>query len=91
MHAVHFRKERKETTAMTPKALQRVGLSGLSNAELREVAALAIEEIRHREKRRIEEIIARIRAIAAEGRLSVTIEGRGEKRVNAKPGGIQAS
>ena len=76
---------------MASKALQRVGLSGLSNAELREVAALAIEEIRHREKRRIEEIIARIRAIAAEGRLSVTIEGRGEKRVNAKPGGIQAS
>jgi hypothetical protein len=64
---------------MTPKALQRAGLSGVSNAELREVAALAIEEIRHREKRRIEEIIARIRALAAEGKLIVTIEGHGEK------------
>jgi hypothetical protein len=64
---------------MTPKVLQRAGLSGLSNAELREVAAFAIEEIRHREKRRTDEIIARIRALAAEGRLSVTIEGHSEK------------
>lgn len=64
---------------MRPKALRRAGLSGLSNAELREVAALAIEEVRHREKRRVEEIIARIKALAAEGRLVVTIEGHGGK------------
>ncbi len=69
---------------MTPKALQRVGLSGLSSAELREVAALAIEEIRHREKRRTDEIIARIRALANEGKLSVTIEGHSEKRGERK-------
>jgi hypothetical protein len=67
---------------MTAKALQRVGLSGLSNAELREVTALAIEEIRLRHKYRTQEIIARIRALAAEGNLSVTIEGHSKK-----PGG----
>jgi hypothetical protein len=55
---------------MTPKLLK---LAGLSDAELREVAALAIEEARHREHRRKMEIIARIKALAAEGRLSVTI------------------
>jgi hypothetical protein len=64
---------------MTAKALRRVGLSGLSNAELREVAALAIEEIRRRHEYRTQEIIARIRALAAEGRLTVTIGGHGDK------------
>jgi RNase P protein component len=51
----------------------------LSDAELREVAALAIEELRHRAKRRIEEIVARIKALAAEGELVVTIEGHSGK------------
>jgi hypothetical protein len=69
---------------MTAKALQRAGLSGLSNAELREVAALAIEEIRRRHECRTKEIIARIRAVAAEGKLSVTIEGHGEKPTERK-------
>ena len=64
---------------MTPKALQRVGLSGLSNAELREVAALAIEEMRRRHKCRTQEIVARIKALAAEAKLSVTIEGHSDK------------
>ena len=64
---------------MTPKALELEGLSGLSNAELREVAALAIEEIRRRRDVRIEEIIARIRALAGSGNLRVTIEGHSEK------------
>jgi hypothetical protein len=64
---------------MTPKALELEGLSGLSNAELREVAALAIEEIRRRHEGRIEEIVARIRALAANGKLRVTIEGHREK------------
>ena len=63
---------------MGPKVLQRAGLSGLSNAELSEVAALAIEEIRRRNRCRIEEIIARIRVLAAEGKLNVTIEGHSE-------------
>ena len=78
---------------MTPKALELEGLSGLSNAELREVAALAIEEIRRRRDCRIEEIIARIRVLAASGKLRVTIErqhGKPRERKRAarerKPG-----
>jgi hypothetical protein len=65
---------------MTPKALELEGLSGLSNAELREVAALAIEEIRRRRDVRVEEIVARIRALAADGKLRVTIEGHSQKQ-----------
>jgi plasmid stabilization system protein ParE len=64
-------------------------LSELSDADLREVAALAMEEAREREKRRKQDIIARIKALAAEGGVGVTLQGqrgRPRKQIKRKEG-----
>jgi hypothetical protein len=64
---------------MTREALK---LTELSDADLREVAALAMEEARDREKRRKQDIIARIKALAAEGGFGVAIT---EERKRGRP------